>query len=249
MKQPSFKDVLPEYPSTVHLPWKPNNRGDKIASAERAAKIFEYNDIMKGYPFIAVEEKVDGANCGMAYLDGHPVVRTRTKILRKGQELKNASQKQFASAWNWMHDHKSCFDKLEACGPYSVYGEWMIQQHGLVYDYLPSWFIAYDIYNYEKEKYVDSKLADETLRSCGFEVVPLSFYGKNDIEPQITYKFLEEIANEKTRFAQNKKREGIVVKLSDGEFIFDKFKMVREGFEQGCLLGDEIKRNKLKGKE
>ena len=30
MKQPSFKDVLPEYPSTVHLPWKPNNRGDKI---------------------------------------------------------------------------------------------------------------------------------------------------------------------------------------------------------------------------
>ena len=43
----------------------------------------------------------------------------------------------------------------------------------------------------------------------------------------------------------DKKREGVIVKVSDGEVITHRFKMVRQGFDQGCLLGDEIKKNKL----
>ena len=93
--KPSFKDMLPEYPATRHLPWKPNNRGDKVATELEASVIF--NNV-RTY----VQEKIDGANCGMGYLDGFPVVRNRTKILRKGQQLKNPSVAQFASAWNWM---------------------------------------------------------------------------------------------------------------------------------------------------
>lgn len=230
--KPSFKDVLPEYPATRHLPWKPNNKGDKVATLQEAAVIFDGERT-------CVQEKIDGANCGMAYLNGHPVVRNRTKILRKGQEMKNPSQAQFASAWNWMHQNKSMFDVLDEHGPYSVYGEWMIQQHGMEYDALPEWFIAFDVYDWEKDHYIDPKKADNILRECGFSVIPTLLYGKLD-----SYETLEEFANGPSIFTLDAKREGIIVKVSNGESVTTKFKMVRQGFEQGCLLGNEIKRNK-----
>ena len=226
--------MLPEYPATRHLPWKPNNRGDKVATELEASVIF--NNV-RTY----VQEKIDGANCGMGYLDGFPVVRNRTKILRKGQQLKNPSVAQFASAWNWMHQNKAKFSSLEEHGPYSVYGEWMIQQHGMVYDFLPDWFVAYDVYDWEKSHYIDPEKADEILKNCGFSVIPILLQGVD------TYEVLENLANEQSQFAKNAKREGIVVKVSNGENITTKFKMVRQGFDQGSLLGNEIKRNSLKG--
>jgi len=230
--KPSFKDVLPEYPATRHLPWKPNSKGDKVATQQEAAVIFDGERT-------CVQEKIDGANCGMAYLNGHPVVRNRKNILRKGQEMKNPSQAQFASSWNWMHQNKSMFHTLDEHGPYSVYGEWMIQQHGMEYNALPEWFIAFDVYDWEKDHYIDPKNADDILRACGFSVIPTLLYGKLD-----SYVTLEEFANGPSVFAIGAKREGIIVKVSNGESITTKFKMVRQGFDQGCLLGDEIKRNK-----
>ena len=228
--KPSFKDILPEYPATRHLPWKPNAKGDKIASNQEAMVIF--------YGETCVQEKIDGANCGMSYLNGHPVVRSRTKILRKGQEMKNPSLAQFASSWNWMHQNKSLFDILDEHGPYSVYGDWMIQQHGMEYDLLPDWFIAFDLYDWEKGYYIDPKKASDILSTCGFSMVPTLLYGVD------SYDTLEELANGQSSFTLGSKREGIIVKVSDGNAITTKFKMVRSGFDQGCLLGDKIKRNK-----
>lgn len=241
----SYKDVLPEYPSVRHLPWTPNSKGDKIATEQ------EVMEAMVGCSRICSQEKIDGANCGMAFLNGHPVVRTRTKILRKGQELKNPSQKQFASAWNWMHDRKDRFEKLDEAGPYSVYGEWMVQQHGMVYDELPEWFIAYDLYDYEKQHFLDFDKADKILKNCGFSVIPFDrsplFDCPLDMTPQflsaVLYCFIEEASS---HFA-NSNREGIVVKVTNGDWITHRFKTVRQGFDQGCLLGSELKRNKLAG--
>lgn len=235
----SFKDVLPEYPSTLHLPWKPNSKGDRIAPEEYASWIFKS-------PFTSIQEKIDGANCGMTYLNGHPVVRNRTKILRKGQELKNPSLAQFASSWNWMHEHKSNFSKLAEHGPYSVYGEWMIQQHGMEYDQLPDWFIAYDIYDWEVKEYIDPQKCSIILKECGFEHIPMSWYGDPQLEKPLKYEFIEEIANMKSWYSSKETREGVIVKCSDGEFVTRKFKMVRQGFNQGSLLSDKIKKNKLK---
>ena len=226
----SYKNILPEYPSLRHLPWKPNNKSDKIATEAEASVIFEKN--------VSVQEKLDAANCGMVFFEGYPVVRSRSKILRKGQHLKNPSQTQFASAWNWMHENKGKFELLEERGSFTVYGEWMIQQHGMVYDKLPDWFIAYDIFDYEKGHFLmpDESLA--LLSYCGFCITNQLFYGKLD-----SYEQLESMANGESTFA-SAKREGVVVKVTDGnQRIY--FKMVRQGFDQGSLLSDELKRNKL----
>lgn len=234
----SFKDVLPEYPSTRHLPWKPNSKGDKIASESECQIIFTGD-------FTSIQEKIDGANCGMCFFDGHPVVRNRTKILRKGQELKNPSLKQFSSSWNWMHENKEKFKILADFGPYSIYGEWMIQQHGMEYDLLPDWFIAYDLFDYENQKYIDPYRAESIFRTCGFKSIPISFYADPKIQKPLNFEFIETVANFQSWFSKTEKREGVIVKASDGKFITNKFKMVRQGFEQGCLLGDVIKKNSV----
>lgn len=100
---------------------------------------------------------------------------------------------------------------------------------------------TYDVYDWEKGYYIDPKKADTVLRECGFFVVPTLFYGKLN-----GYETLETMANGQSEFTVGAKREGIVVKVSNGEAVTTKFKMVRQGFEQGCLLGDEMRRNKPK---
>lgn len=113
--------------------------------------------------------------------------------------MKNPSTKQFAQTWNWMYDNKKSFDRLLSLGPYSVYGEWMVQQHGLIYDKLPSWFIVYDVFDYEKRHFLDTWKANEILRDCGFHVIECviecSFYGESFPEKPLTYQFFEEISN------------------------------------------------------
>lgn len=228
----SFKTILPEYPSIWHLPWKPNNKGDKVMSEKEASIIFDKDT--------SVQEKLDGANCGMAFIDGHPVVRSRTKILRKGQELKNPSQAQFSSSWNWMHKNQEKFELLKYYGPFSVYGEFLIQQHGMSYNNLPDWFIAYDIYDYEKEFFLPPNEALFILSSCGFAITKELFYGKIE-----SYEQLEKLANGQTSFDSDAQREGLVLKIADGNKTHWRFKMVRQGFDQGSLLGDVIVKNKL----
>ena len=228
----SYKDILPEYPSLQHLPYKPNNKGDKIATEKEASVIFNLTNV-------TIQEKIDGANCGMAFIDDYPILRSRTKILKKGQELSTPARAQFGPAWNWMYNKKNSFIILNEFGPYSVYGEWMLQQHGLFYDALPDWFIAYDIYDYEKKEFINSKKANFILNNCGFETISFCNWSGN-----LTYEKIEELSNKSSSFC-SKKREGVIVKVSNDDYVTHKFKMVRQGFEQGSLLGKELKKNKL----
>lgn len=228
------KRILPEFPKTRHLPWKPNTvRGDLVVSEDEAKVIFEN-------PRTFVQEKVDGANSGMALVNGEPIIRNREHILRKGFMKDTPAKKQFASIWGWFYDHKENFETLNnLLGPVSVYGEWMVQIHGMVYDALPDWFLAYDVYDYETEKFFDPELAMDALQKAGFSVVPTLKVGVS------SYEELEKLANDNSPFAAIP-REGVYVKVSDGKWQVDRFKMVRQGFVQGGLFDNKtLRKNRL----
>lgn len=228
------KRILPEFPKTRHLPWKPNTvRGDLVVSEDEAKVIFEN-------PRTFVQEKVDGANSGMALVNGEPIIRNREHILRKGFMKDTPAKKQFASIWGWFYDHRENFEILnDLLGPVSVYGEWMVQIHGMVYDSLPDWFLAYDVYDYETEKFLDPQLAMDALQKSGFSVVPTLKIGVS------SYEELETMANDNSPFAAIP-REGVYVKVSDGKWQVDRFKMVRQGFVQGGLFDNKtLRKNRL----
>lgn len=229
MKQ--YRHILPAFPRIPHLPWKPNpSPGDEIATSEQIGDLFARDFL--------VQEKIDGANCGMTIWDDKPLVRNRNHILRKGYEKDTPAKKQFASIWTWWYEHRELFESLKAlCGPVSVYGEWMVQQHGMKYDALPSWFIAHDLYDYEQHAFMAPGSAEVFLKEAGFSVAP-------SLGKPTSLEAFEALLDEKSAFS-NVAREGIVVKQFNGIWQTECYKMVRPDFVQGSLLGDQIKRNEL----
>lgn len=228
------KRILPEFPRTKHLPWKPNTvRGDLVALENESSVIFEN-------PRTFAQEKIDGANSGMALVDGEPIIRNRDYILRKGFMKNTPAKKQFASIWGWFYDHKENFEKLNnLLGTVSVYGEWMVQIHGMKYEALPDWFVAFDVYDYEAHQFLDPKVGMEALQKAGFSIVPTLKVGVS------SYEELENLANENSVFT-DQPREGVYVKVSDGKYQTHRFKMVRQGFVQGGLFDNkELRKNTL----
>jgi atypical dual specificity phosphatase len=228
-------DILPDYPRTLHLPHKPNvQRGDLISSVKECGIIFDSAGAV-------VEEKIDGANCGMAMVDNQPIIRNRNHILHKGfSQARTPAKMQFASVWNWWYENKEKFDRL-AIEPVSVYGEWLYATHGLPYTHLPSLFVAFDLYNYERQMFVDPIVARSWLTDSGFQVVPLLHTGKIE-----SYEQLEYLCQQDSLYAPNQKREGVYVKVGDGEWMTHRWKMVRHDFIQGGHWSKtSIKKNKV----
>jgi len=234
----SLKRILPDYPRTPHVPWKPNvSQEDDIISTEKDA------DIILHATRMSITEKIDGANCAMALHEGNPVVRNKTHILNKAFVKDTPAKKQFSSIFTWFYAHKQQFEIInELAGPVGVYGEWTIAQHGLEYDLLPSLFIAFDLYDYEQGNFIASDIARKYLQSAGFAVVPELFFGKIE-----NFQQLENYCNQPSEFTTKGNREGVYVKINDDRWVTHRFKMVRSGFKQGGLWDTtKFKKNRLK---
>lgn len=187
-----------------------------------------------------IEEKVDGASVGLCIdEDGNPIIRNSDHILGKGYVKKSTPAKlQFRPIWNFFYDNKEKFQAVKDQVGGSIYAEWMWMQHGLEYDRLPNWLITYDVYIPEKKHFLCPEASRKLLTDVGFEVVPLLHQG-----PIETYEQLDALAYAPSAYTTLGQREGIYIKISDGESITHRFKMVRSDFKQGALFSDEMKKN------
>lgn len=227
--------MLPEFPRTQHLPYKPNlQTGDMTCTDKEALVVFESSRV-------SVEEKVDGSNCGMSIIKGDPAVRNHNHIIHKGFKGKTPAKLQFATVWNWWHEHQNLFRNLSEAGPFSIYGEWCVAQHGMEYDMLPSWFITHSLFDYDSQRWVDSQMARSVMLDCGFTPVPLLYWGQVP-----SYQELEALANGRSPLTHDGVREGVYVTVSDRRWITHRYKMVREGFVQGEKWSETVlNKNKL----
>lgn len=234
--RPKNLHLLPEYPRTLHLPHKPNiSHGDAVAMVDEAAVVFHA-------PKIVVDEKVDGAGCAMALVNGHPLIRSREHFLRKGYRKETPAKMQFVNVWGWFYEHIDLFRALEKeMAGVSVYGEWMVAQHGIEYDRLQSWFYAFTLYDQDEQRYVDPELSRRVLEGVGFTMPPLIHVGQVK-----SYEQLEAWTQEPSALASNALREGIYLKIGDGRWLTDYFKMVRTDYERGALWdGKRLKKNRV----
>lgn len=228
---------MPDYPRTQHLPFKPNaTKGDLIVS-DKEAKIIFVSDLVE------VTEKVDGANCAISVNNGHPIIRNRNHILGKGFiARKTPAKMQFSGIFNWYYDNQDKFDKINelAGGTMGVYGEWLVAVHGIKYDKLPSCFMPFEIYDPEKEYFLDPTVARKMFEEVGFPTIPLLWKGKVK-----SYEQLEAFCQEHSPFA-SERREGVYIKVGDGKKVVNRFKMVRQDFKQGCNWNDvQLQKNKI----
>lgn len=223
-----LKSLLPDYPRTPHLPHNPTVAlGDYVATEDEVRPLFLPSDL-----HICIEEKVDGANCGMSLVDGEAVIRNRNHVLRKGYLKDTAAKKQFLPAWNWFYENRKAFEVLEG---YTVYGEWTLALHGIRYDNLPTFFIAYDLYDQESGNFVATHRARAMMEEAGLAVVPLLHTG-----PIGGWDELTALCNGPSAYSTQDKREGVYVKVSDQKWVTGRYKMVRPDYIQGALWDEKV---------
>ena len=228
-----------KYPRTRHLEGSREQVGDEDLTCEA------FSNLCGAY--LVLEEKVDGANCGISFdTDGTLYLQSRGHFLNGGY-----GERQFDLFKLWA----SCFEEQLRgllTDRYIMYGEWLYAKHTVFYDQLPHYFMEFDIFDKKQQKFFSTKKRREFLQQA-------PFITSVRVLDQGCYQSVEEIARwigpsqfisrnaGQTFLAQcNKNRvnaelaqrqtdlsgimEGIYIKVEDGDYVIDRLKYVRGSF-------------------
>lgn len=202
------------FPHTPHIAWLASGspRDDKVLSLEDAEILLAGE--------VVIEEKIDGANLGFSIgSDGLLWVQNR------GQYLLPPFTGQFAQLGKWLDLHQ---DRLLDALTESliVFGEWCAARHSLNYDQLPDWWLMFDVYEREAERFWSTVRRDELAALLGVSVVPCVYQGR------VTMTQLKKhILGEASRFRQGD-AEGVIVRSEDAVWLQKRAKLVRPNFTQ-----------------
>ncbi len=121
-----------KYPRTPHLEGSRLQPGDQdLAQVPLAA--------LAGR-FVVVEEKVDGANAGIALGDDG-----RLRLQSRGHALTGGPrERHFDLFKRWAGAHAEVL-RAVCAGGLTVYGEWLYAKHTVFYDALPHYFLEFDV--------------------------------------------------------------------------------------------------------
>jgi hypothetical protein len=129
-------EKLLKFPRTPHL------EGSGLQSEERDERL--PLAAIDGPGEWSVEEKVDGANCGISFdAGGRPLLQSRGRWLNA--EQRNApGERDWVLLKDWLAVH--CDDLMERLEDrFILYGEWMGIAHSIHYDRLPGPLIGFDV--------------------------------------------------------------------------------------------------------
>lgn len=120
-----------KYPRTPHLEGSRLQPGDSDLAQVPL-------DALRGQ-YCVVEEKLDGANAGIALAGGALRLQSRGHALVGG-----AREKHWDLFKRWAGTHTAALAD-RARGDLTVYGEWLYAKHTIFYDQLPHYFLEFDI--------------------------------------------------------------------------------------------------------
>jgi hypothetical protein len=122
---------LYKYPRTPHVQSSRSQAGDEDLEAVGWEELAGRH--------LVVEEKLDGANCGVSFSEGEPWLQSRGHFLMGG-----ARERHFNLLKTWVSVHQT--ELYERLGErYTMYGEWLYARHTVFYDHLPHYLMEFDI--------------------------------------------------------------------------------------------------------
>jgi ATP-dependent RNA circularization protein (DNA/RNA ligase family) len=169
---------------------------------------------------VTIEEKVDGANLGFSYLDGKLHAQNRSHYINSTSAI------QFKPLDKWLFEHYDDILKIVEYGKYILFGEWCVAKHGINYDKLSDYFIAFDIYEIDTKKYLSRKKFYEKLEGTSVKHVPIIYHGKmKKIEDY------HKLLATKSKFI-DQNIEGIYIRLDehDTDYLESRCKVVSSEF-------------------
>ena len=234
-----------KYPRTPHL------QGSRLQQGDEDLSQIPFSEIAG--KTIVVEEKIDGANTGISFDDnGDLLLQSRGHYLVGG-----AREKHYNLFKEWANHHiDKLFDLLGS--RYILYGEWMYAKHTIFYDALPHYFMEFDIYDREKQIFLDTPTRHEMLKDYPICSVPVivtkAFNSIEELTSLITQSHyitdkhmdvLREYCEKNPKCGPIEERlketehsttmEGLYIKVEKNGQIVRRLKFVRRGFVQAIL--------------
>jgi hypothetical protein len=123
--------------------------------------------------FLVVEEKCDGANCGISFdAAGRLQLQSRGHYLTGG-----GREKQFNLFKQWATCHADALRPVLQ-DRYVLYGEWLYAKHTIFYDQLPHYFLEFDILDTYTGDFLSTERRREMLRGLPVVSVPVLWTGR-----------------------------------------------------------------------
>lgn len=237
-------DRLYKYPRTHHLTGSGLQRGDEDL------KVVPYTALIGRY--IVVEEKMDGANCGISFSsDGELRLQSRGHYLTGG-----ARERQFHLLKGWAGRYAA--ELWELLGDrYILYGEWLYAKHTIFYTDLPHYLMEFDIYDKQSNTFLSTEQRRMFLQGAPFIVSVKVLY--EGIMPLFTrlkrmvgdshfiaadhLDQLQEAAREEglnpgqvlRETDRSRLMEGLYIKVEEDGIVTERYKYVRADFLQTIL--------------
>ena len=198
--------------------------------------------------YLVIEEKCDGANSAISFdTDGNLLLQSRGHYLTGGYR-----ERHYNLMKQWANVHRDAFFDLLGTR-YIMYGEWMYAKHTVFYDALPHYFLEFDIYDRQKDIFLDTHSRHAMLRNVPVVSVPVlgrGYYSTKEEMLQLLgqsryvtgnqYRNLRDAA---VRLGLDPDRncretelsgimEGLYIKVEEDGQVVDRMKYVRSTFLQ-----------------
>ena len=147
---------------------------------------------------VVVEEKLDGSQAAVSWKNGKPFLQGKNSHISDFDK-----RPQYAGFVQWAYENSA---KLELLHGYLVFGEWLKIRHYIPYDKLPDWFIAFDVYDGKRKKFLNLREKTEFLKSVGLAQSPILYSG------QVTMKLIESLTIGKPSAFSDSHMEGCIIK-------------------------------------
>jgi hypothetical protein len=122
---------------------------------------------------VVIEEKLDGANAAVSFTSaGELLLQSRGHYLAGG-----AGERQFNLFKHWAAAHEAALlERLE--DRYVMYGEWCFAKHSCWYDRLPAFFLEFDIYDRQAQRFLSTPARHALLAGSPVLPVPVLYEGE-----------------------------------------------------------------------
>lgn len=157
-----------KYPRTPHLFGSTGTDDDKHLGESESRRLIADASLI-------VEEKIDGTNVGLHFTPaGEMVLQCRGHLITQGMHPQYDLFKQWAAVKrNILEERLEC--------RYILFGEWMYARHSIHYRRLTHYFYEFDVYDKQRQAFLDLNARMELLESTEIRTVPVLHTGPVDL--------------------------------------------------------------------
>ena len=215
----SYGDFI-KYPRTPHLFGSKGTDDDKHLDESESTRFISDDSLI-------VEEKLDGTNVGIHFSeDGEMILQCRGHLITEGMHPQYDLFKQWVAVKRLVLEQR-----LE--NRFILFGEWVYARHSVAYLQLTHYFFEFDIYDKQKQAFLDLEQRLTLLAASGIQTVPVIHSGsleRSDLEGLIgPSQFGSQFDNPLTKRTDNL-MEGLYLRTESDGAVTGRAKFVRPEF-------------------